>query len=84
MNLNVKSKFDTYPNEIKPQLETLRQLIFDVAKDNGIEDLTESLKWGEPSFSCKTASAIRLDWKAKTPDKYYLFFNCKTKLYQFD
>ena len=32
-NDKVKIKFDSYPNDIKPKLLELRELIFDVAKE---------------------------------------------------
>ena len=58
----------------------LRELVFSVANRIGISNLDESLKWGEPSYLAKGGSAIRMDWKAKTPSEYFLFFNCQTKL----
>ena len=42
--------------------------------------LEESLKWWEPSYSAHSGSPVRMDWKQKSPDHYYLFFNCQTKL----
>ncbi len=42
--------------------------------------LEETLKWGEPSYTCKMGSTIRIGWKASTPDQTYLFFHCTSKL----
>ena len=68
-------------NNAKKRLKQLRKLIFDTAKGTeGIEKLVETTKWGEPSYLTKTGSTIRMDWKSKTPDKYYLFFICNSEL----
>ena len=80
MDLNVKQKFDTYPEHIHILLSNVRELILSVAEQDGILDITESLKWGEPSYSSKIGSTIRFDWKAKRPEQYCLYFNCKTSL----
>ena len=50
------------------------------ASDLELGEVEESLKWGEHSYSVKTGSPIRTDWKLKSPNQYYLFFNCQTKL----
>ena len=80
MDLSVQQKFNTYPESIAVLLNNLRDLILDVAKQDGITDLTETLKWGEPSFVSKVGSTIRIDWKAKYPEQYCIYFNCKTSL----
>lgn len=80
MKQQILDKFDAYQPEAKDALLKIRQLIFDVAEQLRCGDVTESLKWGEASFAVKSGSPIRLDWKAKSPDNYFLFFNCNTKL----
>jgi len=80
MDSSVKLKFDTYPKNIHILLSKIRDLIFSVAKQDGISDLTETLKWGEPSYISKIGSTIRFDWKAKYPNQYCLYFNCNTSL----
>ncbi len=80
MDLKVKEKFETYPEHISILLIQLRALIFSVAEQDGISDITETLKWGEPSYISTIGSAIRIDWKAKCPDQYCMYFNCKTSL----
>lgn len=66
---------------IRPKLLKLRQIIFDTAAEIGkLETFEETLKWGEPSYLCKAGSTIRMDWKEATPDHYYLYFHCQTKL----
>ncbi len=69
-----------YPKLAQEKLLHLRELIFEVAKAQGIQDLEETLKWGEPSYVCKQGSTLRFDWKASRPDEYAMYFNCKTRL----
>ena len=80
MNLSVQRKFETYPANISILLHNLRGLILNGAKQEGISDITETLKWGEPSYISTIGSTIRFDWKAKYPNRYCLYFNCKTSL----
>ena len=80
MDLSVKQKFETYPENIYRLLSSVRELILTVAEQDGVLDLTESLKWGEPSYTSKIGSTIRFDWKAKHREKYCIYFNCKTSL----
>jgi len=77
----VKIKFDSYPDDMKQKLLELRELIFDVAKEEkNITSIEETLKWNEPSYLTKNGSTLRIDWKKKKPNQYSMFFNCKTKL----
>jgi hypothetical protein len=80
MDLYVKKKFETYPEKISVLLYQIRDLIFSVAEQDGILNITETLKWGEPSYISKIGSTIRFDWKVKDPDQYCLYFTCKTSL----
>jgi hypothetical protein len=80
MDLNVKRKFETYPENISILLYQIRELIFGVAKQDGISDILETLKWGEPSYISNIGSTVRFDWKVKSPDQYCIYFNCKTSL----
>ncbi|MBU2869865.1 DUF1801 domain-containing protein [Colwellia sp. E2M01] len=80
MDLSVKQKFEAYPENIRILLESIRDLIFSVAKQEGILDITETLKWGEPSYVSKIGSTIRFDWKVKHPEQFCIYFNCKTSL----
>ncbi|OEF29512.1 DUF1801 domain-containing protein [Vibrio rumoiensis] len=80
MESNVQLKFNLYPEPIQPLLFAIRALIFDIAAEQNLGDIEETLKWGEPSYLVKTGSTVRIDWKPKSPDQYFIFFNCKTKL----
>lgn len=80
MNALVKQKFDSYPSEVLPHTIRVRQTIFDVAKAEMIGTVTESLKWNEPSYHTKHGSTVRIDWKSHTPDRYFVYFHCRTTL----
>lgn len=71
----------SYPARASEKLKQLRNLILETAqKTEGIHKLLETTKWGEPSYVTKTGSTIRIDWKEKTPTKYYIYFICTTDL----
>ena len=76
----VKEKLAQYPPTASQRLSELRALIIATANELELKKLLETTKWGEPSYVTKTGSTIRMDWKAHTPDRYYLFFICSTDL----
>lgn len=80
MQDSVKQKFMTYPESIAVVLHEIRDLIFQVAAQDGITTVEETLKWGEPSYIAKSGSTIRFDYKEKAPQQFCIYFNCKTKL----
>ena len=78
---SVAEKFSSYPAHIQPKMEHLRNLIIDTAQSiETIDQLEETLKWGEPSFLTKHGSTIRIDWKSKTPEQYAIYFKCTSQL----
>lgn len=80
-NPEVDKIFESYPKEVKKQMKALRKLVHDTAqKTNHITKVEETLKWGEPSFVTKQGSTLRMDWKAKTPDQYAMYFQCSSRL----
>ena len=80
MQNEIKTRLQDYPEQAQSELTKLDELIYQTAQELEIPELEESLKWGEPCYSNKSGSPIRMDWKLKTPTQYYLFFNCQTKL----
>lgn len=73
--------FSSYPEYIREKTLFLRQLVLETASETeGVSDLEETLKWGEPSFVTRSGSTIRIAWKESEPDQYAIFFHCKTKL----
>jgi hypothetical protein len=83
-NMDVYEKFLSYPPKARAKLLALREIIFQVAGDNPeIGALTETLKWGEPSYltsASKSGTTVRIDWKKSTPDQCYLYVHCNTAL----
>ena len=80
-NPEVAQVFDGYPAPMRRRMLRLRQLVLDTAAETeGVAAVEEALKWGEPSFLTKGGSTIRMDWKAKSPHRYALYFNCNTSL----
>lgn len=54
--------------------------MYSVVAEHDLGEITESLKWGEPSFQTKTGSTVRMDWKPSDPDHYRVFVHCQTRL----
>lgn len=80
-NPEVAIKFKEYPEEVQLKLNNLRSLILETAKENSlIAEIEETLKWGEPSYLTKKGSTVRIDWKAKAPLQYAIYFKCTSKL----
>ena len=73
--------FEDYPDDVRDKILLIRNLIIDTAHETPeIEDLVETLKWGEPSYLAKHGSTVRVDWKAKNPNQYAVYFKCTSKL----
>ncbi|MEQ1518874.1 MAG: DUF1801 domain-containing protein [Usitatibacteraceae bacterium] len=83
-NPAVKQAFDRYPPAIRPKLLALRELIFrTAAMTEGVGELEETLKWGEPAYlttQSKSGSTVRVGWKKSAPDQYAMYFHCQTNL----
>ena len=72
--------FASYPEPARSKLAILRRWLMDVADEHRLGTVTESLKWGEPSFQVKSGSTVRMDWKPSDPDHYCVFFHCQSRL----
>ena len=83
-NPTVEAHFESYPALVRRKLLAIRDLIFDVAAETqGVGELQETLKWSEPAYvtaQSKSGSTVRMDWKAKAPGQYAVYFNCNTGL----
>lgn len=69
-----------YPPPAKIMFSAIRQLIFNISKDEGLGRIDETLKWGEPAYLCASGSTVRISWKPANPERVSLYFNCQTKL----
>ena len=66
---------------MRKKLMALRQLVLDTASEaKDINEVEETLKWGEPSYRAKKGSTIRMAWKEAQPDQYAMYFICTTSL----
>lgn len=80
-NPKVADVFNSYPKSVKKQMFYLRELVLNTAsKIEELEKLEETLKWGEPSYIAKHGSTLRMDWKAKFPNQYAMYFQCSSRL----
>ena len=80
-NPKTKEVFNAYPLEVQQQMNQLRALIIEAASEiEDLENLEETLKWGEPSYLSKIGSTVRIDWKTKTPEQFAIYFKCTSKL----
>jgi hypothetical protein len=80
-NTEVAEIFATYPEQARKKMLFLRQLVFDTASEiEGLGELVETTKWGEPSYIVKGGSTVRMDWKESNPSHYAMYFHCKTNL----
>ena len=53
-NPKVEEKFNTYPKKVKVKMLALRKLVLETAKEiDGLTEIEETLKWGEPSYLVK-------------------------------
>ncbi|MBI9060021.1 DUF1801 domain-containing protein [Labilibaculum sp. DW002] len=81
INPEVKVVFDNYPDSVRDKMFALRELVLETAREiDGITNIEETLKWGEPSYLTKSGSTIRIDWKSKTPDQFAMYFKCTSRL----
>ena len=77
----VQVVFERYPSPVRERMEQLRSLVLQVAEETeSVEQLEETLKWGEPSYLTKHGSTLRMDWKAKKPEQCGLYFQCTSQL----
>lgn len=83
-NPAVAQVFEAYPPHVRGKMLVLRELVLKIAASTpGVGPLEETLKWGEPAYltrQSKSGSTVRMDWKAKRPEQYAMYFNCQTKL----
>ncbi len=63
---------------------SVRERILELAQSRSdIGPLTETLKWGEPSYLPKTArigTTVRLGYSSKRPNQWGVFVSCQTTL----
>jgi len=80
----VEAVFQAYPEPMRTRLLHLRDLILATGAENPvIGELDEALRWGQPSYlttKSRSGTTLRIDQIKGEPDRYALYFNCKTDL----
>ncbi len=80
-NPKVEEIYSSYPKNVQEKLRALRTLILETADEiEDLKTLEETLKWGEPSYTTKNGSSIRLNKKKSNPDQFAMYFICSTSL----
>jgi len=79
----VAAIFKAYPPEVRLKLMALRALMFETAAaTEGAGRLTETLKWGQPSYLTEetgSGSTVRID-RLRKGDGYAVYFHCQSGL----
>lgn len=80
----VADAYAAIPTPIRKSMLLVRERIFTVAQSNaGIGPLTETLKWGEPSYlprKARIGTTVRLGYSSKRPEQWGVFVSCQTTL----
>jgi Domain of unknown function (DU1801) len=83
-NAAVAQAFEACPPPMRRKLLALRDLILrTAASTDGVGELEETLKWGEPAYlssATGSGSTVRIAWKKARPTEYAMYFNCQTTL----
>jgi len=77
----VAQVIEHYPPKAKSVFNNVRKIVISAAKESGgLDNTTETLKWGEPSYLADGGSTVRMKWTEKEPDQFSLYFNCNSIL----
>lgn len=80
----VAATFKAYPPDVRARLMALREAIFEVAAATSvIGTLTETLKWGQPSYLTEetgSGTTVRIDRLKGDNGGYAVYFHCRSGL----
>ena len=80
----VAAVFKAYPPAVRSDLMKLREMMFEVAAATpGVGKLTETLKWGQPSYLTEetgSGSTVRIDRAKGREGGYAVYFHCQSGL----
>jgi hypothetical protein len=80
----VAAVFKACPPSLRARLMALRELVFDTAaKTAGVGPLSETLKWGQPSYltaESGSGTTVRIDRLKGLDDGYAIYFHCQSGL----
>lgn len=77
---SVADVLDRYPTAIRNKLLALRAVILEVADEENVGPVEETLKWGQPSYLCTSGTTIRIDRDETHGGEIALYVNCKSSL----
>lgn len=80
---NAKAVVETYPKWARDAHAELRNLLREQANAADAGRLTETLKWGQPSYPTEETNAgttVRIAWSEKLPDVLQVLVPCQTSL----
>ena len=78
---DVEAVFRAYAPAMRAKLMRLRGIILaTAAKMDGVGEIAETLRWGQPSYVAKGGSTIRIDAVKNEPGRYAMYFICHTDL----
>lgn len=84
MDEQITAKRDeTTKAEIREGLAALRNVILDIAEEEKVGPLEETLKWGQQSFltsNTKAGTTIRIDEDKSNGGQFALYVHCQTTL----
>ncbi len=80
----VAAVFKAYPPGLRTRLVALRELVLNTAaKTAGVGGLSETLKWGQPSYLTEesgSGTTVRIDRLKNRDDGYAIYFHCQSGL----
>ncbi len=80
MPANVACAYEAFPLDVRTRLMEVRALILEVAEKAGAGPLTETLKWGQPSYLTEATGAGTTVRLGESAGMAALFVNCRTTL----
>lgn len=80
----VAAVFEAYAPDVRTRLMALRETMFEVAAaTRGVGPLTETLKWGQPSYLTEetgSGTTVRIDRLKGEEGGYAVYFHCQSGL----
>lgn len=84
MDQHIITAYERFSEPVSKRLLEIRRLLLDIAHhDHEIGPITETLKWGEPSYlteQSKSGTTIRLSHVKERSDVCGVYVHCQTRL----
>ncbi|WP_159974415.1 DUF1801 domain-containing protein [Roseobacter cerasinus] len=80
---DIQTQVKKWPAPAQAHFTALRGIVHEVAQRAEIGGLTETLKWGQPSWlptRPRIGSTLRCDWHETAPQRLSLYVHCQTTL----